>query len=293
MRRSLPSPSASASSPRPPDPRRSAASPRRRRAPVRHGHWQRLRAAPRRAARSAARAPRAPPPRAAAGVPPSCGIRAIATVVIAASLRPPRPIVTASNGTSGWAARQRQQPDPGRESLARAAAASSRRRSSDWPWTPPTVPVSRIPFGQVDVGLLERAGSLPARRARPARSAIALAVGPGWLDHRRAERPGRQRPAGDLGQRGARAGRCPASTRVQQALADAPALEAVELDRQRVVDLVLVAPIADARGAGAGTRAPGAATNATSSSSATQVGARAAAAAAPAGTRAARSARTR
>ena len=65
------------------------------------------------------------------------------------------------------------------------------------------------------------------------------------LDHGRAERARRQRPAGDL--RAVGVARVDAGAYgVEQALTDAPAREAVELDRQRVVDLVLVAVHGDA-----------------------------------------------
>ena len=65
------------------------------------------------------------------------------------------------------------------------------------------------------------------------------------VDHRLAEHPGRQRAAGDLRERrGAR--RRAGEARVEQPLADAPGPEPVELDRQRVLDLVGVVADGDA-----------------------------------------------
>ena len=92
--------------------------------------------------------------------------------------------------------------------------------------------------GERDVGLL---------RARRVTGAVrggdvgkTLGCGQDRLDHRRAERSGRQRAAGDL--RSVRLARVDARPdRVEQPLTDAPAGKAVELDRQGVVDLVLVA----------------------------------------------------
>ncbi len=107
---------------------------------------------------------------------------------------------------------------------------------------PPTVPVSRPPSCERQVGLLR--ARLLARRVRACRVGQTLGGRQDRLDHRRAERTGWQRPARDL----CAIRVCRVDTRahsLQQPLADAPAREAVELDRQGVLDLVLVAPRGD------------------------------------------------
>ena len=96
----------------------------------------------------------------------------------------------------------------------------------------------------------------------------------------RAERAGWQRPAGDL-RLHARLELDAREHRVEQPLPDAPAPEAVELDRQRVVDLVLVSLTQIPRRWRRSARA-GCSTNETSCSSSTSSSP--AAAAAPAGT---------
>ena len=104
---------------------------------------------------------------------------------------------------------------------------------SSEPRTPATVPVSGRP-PRSSFTSTEPAGSLESNRACPAISSTTgqIASITGF-----AELPGRERAARDLGQH-----RRPPlrafELRVEQPLADAPLLEVVELDRQRIGDLV-------------------------------------------------------
>ena len=150
----------------------------------------------------------------------------------------PRPTVTAANGALRVRGGEREQPHPGGEPVLRPTRASSvtvaaarRRDAGDGA-------AEQAAVGQRDAHV-DRAPA-PRRRASAARR------GHDRVDDRRRPRrsparpsdAGRQRPARDLGQRSRVRPSTPASRASSSRWPTPQRSQAVELDRQRVLDLV-------------------------------------------------------
>ena len=156
-------------------------------------------------------------------------------------------VVTASKPRSGWAAVSASSRTHAASRWRGFDARVRDRRAAMSPPTPETVPLSMRPSASADADVDGAEVASRVEQRLGARRRSSSTSGSTCVDHRLARaRPGGSVPrAISASDRGLRAS-APVEPRVQQPLADAPLLEAVELDRQRVLDLVGVVGDADA-----------------------------------------------